>query len=577
MNTLNGGGLMAQTLARLGVKHVFALHGGHLDSFLVAAVDEGLSLIDTRHEATCGHAADGYARVTGGEIGVAVITAGPGFTNGLTPMASAYLDAIPTLFFAGAPPLRETETNPLQGGFDQVAMAAPVCKWAHRVTHVERIPDLIEKAIRIAKTGRPGPVFLEVPIDIMFAPARPLMLPVEDRRAIDRLRAPAPSGHAVAAMLEMLASAERPVIIAGGGTILSPSSEPLMKFAEASGIPVVANGRAHGVLRPDHPNNCGGVDAVGVAALSGTTPDVVLLAGARQGLFTGGRSGGVIPPDAKLIQIDTDANELGRLQTPDIPVIADCAESFKALAEGAREKSWRDYAEWRGILQNAPQAVRSLFEDAAAQSKPNAIHPYHAAKAAMGALRPETAIVCDGGEAVSWATMHLRVPAPGRFMANGYLGCLGIGPGMAIGAATAEPDRPVAVVMGDGAVGFNIQEFDTMVRHELPILTMVFNNSGWGMSRNGQDLVFGPNRRSAVALSDTNYDQVAKGFGAEGERIERFEDIAPAIEQAQASGRPTCLNIITDPDIAHPVTASMIGDVAAENEIAIPYYENIPI
>ncbi len=577
MSTLNGGGLMAQTLARLGVKHVFALHGGHLDAFLVAAVDEDIALIDTRHEATCGHAADGYARVTGGQIGVAVITAGPGFTNGLTPMASAYLDAIPTLFFAGAPPLRETETNPLQGGFDQVAMAAPVCKWAHRITHVERIPDLIEKAVRIATTGRPGPVFLEVPIDVMFAPSKPLMLPVEDARGIARLRAPAPSAAAVSDMLSVLQAAERPVIIAGGGTILSPASEPLRRFAEQSGIPVVANGRAHGVLPPDHPNNCGGVDAVGVAAMSGTLPDVVVLAGARQGLFTGGRSGGVISPQATLIQIDTDANELGRLQTPAIPVIADCAETFDALVRAADGALWPDYTAWRGALQGARGAVNGLFEDAAPQSRPGLIHPYHAAKAAMEALDPATAIVCDGGEAVSWATMHLRVPAPGRFMANGYLGCLGVGPGMAIGAAIADPERPVAVVMGDGAVGFNIQEFDTMVRHGLPILTMVFNNSCWGMSQHGQDLVFGPNRRSAVALGDTNYDQVAQGFGADGERIDKFEDIAPAVEAAQKSGKPVCLNIMTDADVAHPVTANMIGDINAEGEIPIPYYENIPL
>ncbi len=577
MATLNGGGLMAQTLARLGVAHVFALHGGHLDAFLVAAVDEGITLIDTRHEATCGHAADGYARVTGGKVGVAVITAGPGFTNGLTPMASAYLDAIPTLFFAGAPPLRETETNPLQGGFDQVAMAAPVCKWAHRITDVERIPDLIEKAMRIAKTGRPGPVFLEVPIDIMFAPGRPLMLPVEDARGIDRLRAPAPSTQAVAEALQLLTSASKPVIIAGGGTILSPTSEPLRRFAEISGIPVVANGRAHGVLPPDHPNYCGGVDAIGVAALSGEMPDVVVLAGARQGLFTGGRTGGVIPPDAKLIQIDTDGRELGRLKTPDIPIIADCAETFEALVRAAGETKWQDLSAWRNTLQQSRGAVNTLFEEALAQSRAGAIHPYHAAKAAMQALKPETAIVCDGGEAVSWASMHLRIPAPGRFMANGYLGCLGVGPGMAIGAAVAEPERPVAVVMGDGAAGFNIQEFDTMVRHKLPILTFVFNNSCWGMSQHGQDLVFGPNRRSAVALGDTNYDQVARGFGADGERIDRFEDIAAAVKRAQASGKPTCLNIVTDPDIAHPVTATMIGDINAENEIAIPYYENIPV
>ena len=171
MARINGGAVLAKSLAALGVKEVFALHGGHLDAFLVACAGESIRLTDTRHEATAGYAAEAYARATG-TIGVCVVTAGPGFTNAVTAMTDAYLDAVPVLFITGSPPLREVATNPLQGGFDQVAMAAPVTKWSHRITNVERIPDLVDKAIRIAMTGRPGPVYLEVPIDIMFGPMR---------------------------------------------------------------------------------------------------------------------------------------------------------------------------------------------------------------------------------------------------------------------------------------------------------------------------------------------------------------------------------------------------------------------
>src|SRR5690348_9183182 len=154
----------------LAIKEVFALHGGHLDAFLVACADEGIRLTDMRHEATAGYAAEAYARETQ-DIGVCVITAGPGFSNSLTAMVDAYLDATPVLFIAGSPPLREVATNPLQGGFDQVGMAGPVTKWSHRITNIERIPDLVDKAVRSARAGRPGPVFLEVPIDVMFGPA----------------------------------------------------------------------------------------------------------------------------------------------------------------------------------------------------------------------------------------------------------------------------------------------------------------------------------------------------------------------------------------------------------------------
>jgi acetolactate synthase-1/2/3 large subunit len=576
MTTPNGGAMLAESLATLGVRHVFALHGGHLDAFLVACPDHGIRLVDTRDEASAGHAADAYARASGGAVGVAVITAGPGFTNALTPMVSAWLDAIPVLFVAGSPPLREVATNPLQGGFDQVAMAAPACKWAHRITHGERIPDLVEKALRIATSGRPGPVFLELPIDVMFAPVGDPLLPLAPGRPAN-LR-PAPSAETLQRMLSLLQRARRPVVIAGGGTILSPAAEPLARFAERSGIPVVTNARAHGLLPPEHPCYAGGTGAVTAAALAaGQRPDLVVLAGARQGLFTGGRSGSVIPTDATLIQIDTDGTEIGRLQAAELPVVADCAATFTALTEAADRLDWPDWSGWRDTLQAHRNGLAALFEDAPTETRPGRLHPYHAAKAALGALDPETAVVFDGGESSAWCDPHLRAPGPGLFMTNGYLGCLGIGPGAAIGMAVAEPGRPVAVFSGDGAAGFNIGELDTMVRHELPIVTVVLNNGCWGMSQHGQDIVYGENRRSVVALADTHYERVAEGFGCYGERVERFDDIAPAIRRAQAAGKPACINLIVDPDVVHPVTPSMVGDVKAADQIAIPYYENIPL
>jgi acetolactate synthase-1/2/3 large subunit len=576
MTDRNGGTLLAETLAMLGVNHVFALHGGHLDAFLVACSDHGIQLVDTRHEASAGHAADSYARATGGRIGVAVITAGPGFTNALTPMVSAYLDAVPVLFIAGSPPLREVATNPLQGGFDQVAMAAPACKWAHRITGGERIPDLVEKAVRVAASGRPGPVYLELPIDVMFTPVSTVMLPLSPGRPANRR--PAPSAKTLDEVLVMLSNAQRPVIVAGGGTILSPSAEPLKEFVERAGIPVVSTSRAHGILPNDHVNYVGGVGAIpGASMATGERPDVVVLAGARQGLFTGGRSGAIIAPGARLIQIDTDGGEIGRLRPADIPVVADCAEAFAALATAADAKDWPDFSSWAATLKSHRNGLAALFEGSPVETRPGRIHPYHAAKAALGALAPETAVVFDGGESSGWCDPHLRSPGPGLFMTNGYLGCLGFAQGAAIGMAIAEPGRPVAIFTGDGALGFHIGEFDTMVRHGLPILTVVMNNGCWGMSQHGQDIVYGENRRSIVALADAHYEQVAAGFGCHGERVDRYDEIGPAIRRAQAAGKPACVNLIIDADVVHPVTPAMVGEVNAADEIAIPYYENIPV
>ena len=575
MARINGGVALAKSMRALGVHEVFTLHGGHLDSFLVACADEEIRLTDMRHEATAGHAAEAYARATG-QIGVCVITAGPGFANALTAMVDAWLDAIPVLFVAGAPPLREVATNPLQGGFDQVAMAAPVTKWSHRITNVERIPDLVDKAVRTALSGRPGPVFLEVPIDIMFAPLAldALVLPAAPTLATR----PAPPPEAVDAILKLLAEATRPALIVGGGA-LSPRCSPLLSaFAELTGVPVLANGKANGAMPADHPMNAGPAGTLAAAALGAQQPaDLVILVGARAGLFLGGRGGGIIPNAAKLVQIDIDGSEIGRLRAPDIAVTADSAEALAALAAAARTRDWPRREAWVSLLRQCREAATSAFRDAPKETRPGLIHPFHAARAVAEALAPETAIALDGGEAVAWFQPFGRSPGPGLYMGNGYLGTLGVGQGYAIGLARARPDKPVAIIMGDGAAGFHIAEFDTMARHRLPILTIIFNNASWGMSQHGQELVFGKQNLAVVKLEPSAYHKVAEGFGCFAEQVTRYEDIGPAVRRAQAQPGPACLNIMTDADVAHPVTAMMIGRLDAEDEIAIPYYENIPL
>ncbi|MFT3729387.1 MAG: thiamine pyrophosphate-binding protein [Terricaulis sp.] len=571
----NGGEILARSLAALGVREVFALHGGHLDSFLVACGAENIRLTDVRHEATAGYAAEAYARATG-EIGVCVITAGPGFSNALTAMVDAYLDAAPVLFIAGSPPLREAATNPLQGGFDQVAMAAPVTKWSHRITNVERIADLVDKGVRTALAGRPGPVYLELPIDIMFG----VMNAAEVRLAAKPGLAtrPAPPADAVERMIELLASASRPAIIIGGGALSPTSARELAALAEVTGTPVVYSGKANGVLPHDHAWNAGPAGTLAAAALGANqAADLIIQVGARAGLLLGGSAGAVVPHAAKLIQIDIDGSEIGRLRAPDIAVTADCGEALKALNAAARDRKWKAHTDWMALLQQCRAASHAGFEDTPSETAPGLIHPYHAARAVAEALLPQTAIALDGGEAVAWFQMFGRSPGPGLYTSNGYLGTLGIGMGNAIGLARARPGKPVAALLGDGAAGFHIADFDSMARHGLPILTVIFNNAAWGMSQHGQQMVFGQQHAAAVKLAPSAYQKVAEGLGCAGEQITRAADIGPAVRRAQASGRPTCLNIMTDADIAHPITAMMVGRLDAPDEIPIPYYENIPL
>lgn len=566
------GELVAATLAGLGVKEIFALHGSHLDPLYMACEEFGIRLTDTRHEASAGHAADAYARSTNGKLGVCAITAGPGFTNALTAIANAYLDRIPTLFIAGAAPIRESEANTLQGGFDAIAMARPVTKWAHRITEPDRIVEFVRRAGEIALSGPPGPVFLEIPIDVMFWPTEEQPPETGDWHLP---AAPAPQSGSVATVIEKLRAAERPVMIAGGGVMLTASGDRLRRFAEATGIPVIAGQKSLGVLPDDHPLYAGAAAGLAMAAGAGEPADAVLLLGARMGMFLGGAMGAIIPPAAWVAQVEVNPEEIGRVRMADLPIVADVGQTIDALIEAAAGQNWPDRAQWAQKLREFRPAARNAFANAPKESSPGKIHPGHAVAAVMDALPATTAVIADGGEAGNWVGDLVKSPGAGQHLRCGYLGCLGISPGFAIGAARADPGRPVVCFAGDGGVGFNIQEFDTMVRHNLPIVTVVLNNAEWGMSRNAQNLLYGKNREAIVALDDTRYDLVAEGFGVKSCRIDRYEDIAGAVREAFASGKPRCLNIIIDAAVMHPRTRMMVGDGASENEVPIPYYANI--
>ncbi|RYD59941.1 MAG: thiamine pyrophosphate-binding protein, partial [Sphingomonadales bacterium] len=491
------GELVAAALAGLGVKHVFALHGSHLDPLFMACEEFGITLTDTRHEASAGHAADAYARASNGKLGVCAITAGPGFTNALTAITNAWLDRIPTLFIAGAAPIREAEGNTLQGGFDAVAMARPVTKWAQRVAEPGRIVEYVRRAGEIALSGAPGPVFLEIPIDVMFSPTDETP---PDVSAWKRAAPGAPTAEAVSGVIEMLRKAERPVIIAGGGAMLSDSGDRLRRLAELAGVPVIAGQKALGVLPDDHPYYGGAAAGLAAAAASGTPADAVLLVGVRMGMFLGGAMGAIVPPAAYVAQIEANPEEIGRVRMADLPIVADAGATLDAIIAAAEGETWPKREEWAAKLRGFRANARKAFADEPLNTRPGMVHPGHAVAAVMDSLPEGTAVVADGGEAGNWVGDLVRSPGAGQHLRCGYLGCLGISPGFAIGAARADPDRPVVCFAGDGGAGFNIQELDTMMRHKLPIVTVVLNNAEWGMSRNAQNLLYGKNREVIVAL-----------------------------------------------------------------------------
>lgn len=571
-NRPDGGELLARTLKQAGVERVFALHGGHLEAFWQGCLRHGLQLTDFRHEAAAGHAADAYARCTG-SIGVCATTSGPGFTNTITAITNAFLDAVPVLFIVGSPPLRDVETNPLQGGFDQIIMATPITKWAHRITHVQRIPELLAQAVRICRNGRPGPVLLEVPIDVMHLPVNET--DVQPPCGLQVRTAPAPASEQVAAIIAMLEAAQRPGIFVGSGVPFSGAQAELRRFAEASGIPVFVNSHAQGALPYDHPLYAKDLGLLGVLQMMGEPGiDALLMVGARLGLFTGGRNPVPVPNDIPIAQIDLHAPELGRLREVSIPVVADAREAFRALAAAAARTNWPDWSAWSATAAGLKNMIAPLFGEPDLTASP--MHPYHAARMVVEGVPADSIFVIDGGEVAAWAHSAVCANAPHQLLGAGYLGCLGIGFGMAIGAALSHPGTTVVQLVGDGAVGFHLQEFETMVRNQLPIITIVLNNALWGMSAHGQDLIYGEGRRAISTLPDTAYEEVAKAMGCHGERVTRLAELGSALQRALAAGRPACLNVSIDPDIVHPTMPAMVGaDTAGENEIMIPYYDNI--
>ena len=571
----HGGELLVDTLQRAGIDTLFTLHGGHLDAILQAAAEAGMRLVDTRHEQAAGHAADGWARTTG-RPGVAVVTAGPGFTDCVTAIANAHLDAVPTLFIAGAAPLRDAETLPLQGGIDQVAIVASITKWAHRITHTHRIPDLVARALTIACTGRPGPVFLEIPIDVLFASA-------EHEPAIGLETSPsppAPTAAAVVTAAEWLAAGERPAILAGGGAWFSGLGDELTQLAERFGAPVFANSKARGMISDVHPLSGGGFTNLAIASMGAGGPDVVLVLGARLGLFTGGRSGSLIPADAKVIHVDVEPEEIGRNRDVELAITADCRETVLALLAATAGAAPREHTQWQQSIAMVRGAGQMMFAEQI-QSTEAPIHPYKLMVELAKVLPEDSIVAADGGETAGWMEMAARVHHGGHWMSHGYLGCLGTGMPFAIAAQVAHPDKRVVCVVGDGSVGLNFAEFDTMVRHQLPIVVVVNNDQLWGMSAHGQDLIYGRDKRVATELGFVRYDLAAAGFGCHAECVTQPAELPGALERAFASGKPACVNVMTDPEVISPVTMALVGKLGgddgegADGEVVVPYYDNL--
>lgn len=536
--------LFGRTLAAHGIGQVFTLVGSHISPLLAGCADAGMLLIDTRHEASAGHAAEGYAKATG-RTGVCLVTAGPGFTNILTAMASCLVDAVPVVFVAGAPPLHGAVPNPLQGGYKQMELARPIAKWVACAGAPEQIPDLLTQALTVARAGRPGPVFLEVPVDIVHGQAGQSLPCGQPARLI----APGPPGpDTVSAVIARLLQARRPVVLAGGGIRYAGAAGELRRFAQLTGIPVLTNFNAHGALAADDPAWLGPFSAALPAPMD-EDADLLLVLGARFGLLTGGFPGRCANASTQIVQVDIAAAELEILRGTDLGVVADCDTFLGALNHALRDAlSGPVRAGWLRWAQ-AMQAVRAQrTADWLRQPQTgHLIHPFQLARTVVATLPDDTVFVADGGEAKAWIEMNIAPQRMGQYVSRAYSGALGSGQGLALGAQIANPGKRVCLFIGDGAWGFYLQEIDSFMRHQLPITVVIVNNGCWGSIRRGQQRLWANQRLLATELGTTRYDRVAQGFGCHAERVTDFESLVPALQRALAQPGPSVLNVEVDP------------------------------
>ena len=564
MATVDGGELVVRMLEREGVKQVYALMGGHIDTILQACVDHGIKIYDTRHEQAAGHMADAYARLTG-RPGVVVVTAGPGVTDVVTAVANAHLDAVPMVVIGGRHPLAEDEMMPLQE-LHGVALMQSITKWVRLVRDVKRIPEYMAMAFREATTGRPGPVFLELPVDVLTADVDDAT--VSFPKAYRPQQAPAPSPEAVEMALALLAQAQRPLIMGGRGVWLAGAAAELRQFAELTQIPVIANAMTRGALPEDeHPLSFGSFVTAGTTFLQAAGgPDVVLLLGGRFGLFTGGPNS-FVPQQATIIQVDIAGEEIGRFREVKLGIVADCREALRAFIAAAKGRTFEARREWLDALTRGQAAFKSGFQQIAMSASEECIHPFRLAYEVNRYMGGKGIIIGDGGETAIWMELAVTPKRAGSYLFHGYLGCLGTGIPFGLAAKAAFPDERVVVVTGDGSVGLNFAEFDTAVRHNLPIVVVISNDQAWGMCKHEQVVRYGEQRIVATELGPTHYEKAAEGFGVHAEFVTRAADIVPTLDRAFASGRPACVNVMTDPAVISPMVLATTSPAARQRPV----------
>jgi acetolactate synthase-1/2/3 large subunit len=530
---LHGGRLVARRLKAHGVTKLFTLSGGHLFSIYDGCRAEGIDLVDVRHESAAAFAAEGWAKVTR-QPGVAALTAGPGVTNGMSALASAQQNGSPMLVLGGRAPAMRWGQGSLQE-IDHLPFVRPLTKFAATPEATAEIPALIDDALAAAVTPHSGPAFLDFPMDVVFMEAPEA---AEPRPLPDPAAGPVPD---VARAAALLAGAERPVIMAGTNLYWGHGEEALLRLAEALGIPVFLNGLARGCVPADHELF---LSRARSGALKGA--DVALVVGVPMDFRLG--FGQAFGEETELVVIDRaePLREHPRKVAAELyGSVGGVLDALRAEAgPGADTTGW--VAELRASEDEKRAAERAELDDDRAP-----LHPMRVYRELGEVLDRDAIVVGDGGDFVSYAGRVVDSYLPGCWLDPGPYGCLGSGPGYALAAKLAHPERQVVLLLGDGAFGFSGMEFDTLARHGVDVVGVMGNNGIWALEKHPMEFLYG---YSVVAdlRPATRYDQIVEALGGHGELVERPDQLRAALERAFSSGRPSLVNVLTDPTVAYP-------------------------
>jgi len=526
---ISGNALLAKALARGGIDTIFFIMGGPMNDALLAASDAGIRLIDVRHEQAAAMMAQAYARASG-KLAVCAGASGPGTINLTTGLANALVDCAPVLALGGSSPLSAANTEAFQE-IDQVAIMKPVTKWADRVLHTRRIPEYVDVAIARAKTGKGGPVYLDLPGDILYAEVEEEEVLWPRERRMGRTNA---DPELIVECVELLKKAERPLLLSGSGVLWSGGAEEMQSFVDALGIPFYTTPQGRGAAPEDHPFFYGAARSTAFREA-----DLVFVVGTRLSyVFAHGRAPR-FADSAKFIMVNIEADEIVRTPRTDVGLVGDASAVLRQLRDAAKGKvTPEQYRGWREKLEGLEKKKRTEDGEDSAETP---IHPLRLCRELREFLDRDTILVVDGQEILNYARRAIPTHILGNRLNSGPFGTMGVGLPFGVGAKAARPEKKVVVLHGDGSLGLNAMELDTAVRHKLPILVVVSLNGGWtadpDKKKPGRDLGY------------TRFDKMAEALGCYGEHVEKPEEIRAALERgaaAVAAGKTALINVVTD-------------------------------